>query len=237
MRPMLAIDTSSDETSLAVIAAGREIERVSVKSAHNEDLAVLAASALCEAGIEAGDVACFAAGAGPGSFTGLRIGFSFIKGMALFAARPLRTVSSLAACAAEFRGEGRLLCALGDARRSECFAAVYAPAAGGALNELRAPCIVADADLGAWLNAAQEESGAADSDVVVASVHARPISAGTYRTFRPRHTARSVAELAALCGDYELSFGVDGLAEQEPCYLRAVAAKTIAEREAEKRRM
>lgn len=235
MPSILAVDTSADETSAAVVTrSGRVLECANRSAAaHNEDLAALVAGLLDQAGLHAEELDCFAVGAGPGSFTGLRVGFSFMKGMALYAAKPLLTVSSLAAYACEFKAEARLLCALADARRSECFCALYA-ANDASLREVAAPRIIPEAEILPWLTAAKERAGIADGDLTIASVHPRPVLADRVRCMRPRHTARSVAEMARVAQGNELLFRIDSLAEHEPHYLRAVAAKTIAERERER---
>jgi len=96
-----------------------------------------------------------AIGAGPGSFTGLRIGMATAKGIAFAAARPLWAVSSLAALADdaqhELASEGRtaeaggMICAVLDARRGEVFAGWFRR--GIALGAER---VLAPAELAPW---------------------------------------------------------------------------------------
>jgi len=71
------------------------------------------------------DLDGFAVTTGPGSFTGLRIGLSTIKGLALAVGRPVVGVSSLEALAYPFSGTDRLICPMLDARRQEVYAAVF----------------------------------------------------------------------------------------------------------------
>jgi tRNA threonylcarbamoyladenosine biosynthesis protein TsaB len=74
------------------------------------------------------DIDCFAAASGPGSFTGVRVGLTCIKGLAEAAGRPAVAISNLEALAAF--GTASLRAVLLDARRGEVYGAVY-DAAGG----------------------------------------------------------------------------------------------------------
>ena len=76
----------------------------------------------------------FAAAAGPGSFTGLRIGLAAVKGLAFPHDTPCAAVSTLEALAYSAAVEGTLLCAL-DARRGEVYWAGFF-AADGAVERL-----------------------------------------------------------------------------------------------------
>ena len=236
MAAILAVDTSSDETYAALSrSSGEVIERNAAHSSRNEELALLVKSLLDEAGLTPADLTALAVGAGPGSFTGLRIGFSFMKGFALASAKPLSAICSFAAFAAEFRDSARLLLTVADARREELFFAAYTPAAGRLLEEVVEPCIVPRAVLrercaelcdrfGVPLQEVILTGAAPRGDELVPGIECR----------KPRHVARGLALLAGEAHPQELSFSIHRLAEDSPRYLRAVNAKTIAEREAER---
>jgi tRNA threonylcarbamoyladenosine biosynthesis protein TsaB len=70
-------------------------------------------------------VACVAVSAGPGSFTGLRVGMSAAKGLCLGWGVPIVLVPTLAALASRFRGTGRTICPVLDARKKEVYAAFF----------------------------------------------------------------------------------------------------------------
>ena len=72
-----------------------------------------------------------AVSAGPGSFTGLRIGLSTIKGLALGAGKPVVAVPTLDALAHSVPTCRRLLCPILDARKKEVYAAFFRPDGGG----------------------------------------------------------------------------------------------------------
>lgn len=104
------------------------------------------------------DIDAIAIGAGPGSFTGLRIGMATAKGIAFAANRPLWAVSSLAALADDAMHElandqrlahaGGVICAVLDARRGEVFAGCFRHGVALAPERVMAP-----AELGPWVAA------------------------------------------------------------------------------------
>ena len=77
------------------------------------------------AGAAAGDVSAVAVSAGPGAFTGLRVGMSAAKGFCFGWGAPLVPVPTLLALAHRFPGEGRIVCPVQDARRGEVYAALF----------------------------------------------------------------------------------------------------------------
>ncbi len=78
---------------------------------------------LARHGVKAQDIDCFAAASGPGSFTGVRVGLAFVKGLAEALGKPAAAVSNLEALASF--GSAPLRGALIDARRGEIYGAVY----------------------------------------------------------------------------------------------------------------
>lgn len=129
---ILALDTSTLVASVAVAERGVGGARVrahvesSVQN-HSDQLITAIDAALREAEVAPGDVSGVAVGAGPGSFTGLRIGMSTAKGLCFATGARLWTVSSLAALARDARdasGAAIVAPAL-DARRGEVFFGVF----------------------------------------------------------------------------------------------------------------
>ena len=246
MLPLLAVDTSCRESRAALMlpspgaaADGDAVEKSlpeddSTAGGSSERLAGLVEELLQERGVAPADLKCLVVGAGPGSFTGLRIGFSFMKGFALASRRSLISFPSLAAYAFEFRTSARLICSVADARRGEYFCAVYTPDDKGGISELTAPSIVAQDALLDLLMSAQKRYSARDEEIVVASVLSEENPCLPFRCCVPQHAAVGLCNLAVRAGK-ELLFNIEDLAECSPRYLRAVAAKTIAERERESR--
>lgn len=133
----LALDASTYAGSVAVARGGVVLaqETVAMRDRDEERLLPAVARALAASGASASQVGRVVCGAGPGSFTSLRIAASIAKGMAASRAVPLLAVSSLALIAAEPpRRAGRCLAVL-DALRGECYVAeCETDAAGGVLS-------------------------------------------------------------------------------------------------------
>jgi tRNA threonylcarbamoyladenosine biosynthesis protein TsaB len=119
----LGIDTSTRTASVAIVADGRVLAETRGERAH--ELLVLIDAACTAANIGAHDLQAVAIGAGPGSFTGLRIGMATAKGIAFAAKCPLWAVSSLGALAFEVLEPGSEVVAVLDARKGELYAGVY----------------------------------------------------------------------------------------------------------------
>ena len=86
-------------------------------------------------GLRPGDITHIAIAAGPGSFTGLRIGFAFVKGFCISSGTKVLPVSSLAVLAHGALGRARTAVAAIDARRSEVFWARFRIEAAQVLRE------------------------------------------------------------------------------------------------------
>ena len=122
---VLGLDTSTTTASIAVLDGDRVLA-TATRNTHRRTSDVLVAvdEACRTAGVTAHELDAIAVGAGPGSFTGLRIGMATGKGIAFAAGRPLWAVSSLAALALEAPGDGVIVAVL-DARKGEIFAGTF----------------------------------------------------------------------------------------------------------------
>jgi tRNA threonylcarbamoyladenosine biosynthesis protein TsaB len=103
---------------------------------------------LDEAGIRLADVDIFAVAAGPGSFTGLRVGIATAQGLAMAAERRIVPVPTLEALARAGRNGVNRVAPWMDAQRGEVFAAVYA--ADGATVEIEASSETPERTLDRW---------------------------------------------------------------------------------------
>lgn len=124
---ILALDTTTKDGSVAVLQNGVVcIERVGDGSVtHGQRLPNDIAAALAAADVDIKDVDLLAVAAGPGSFTGLRIGIATVQGLAM--AHDLRVVpvSALEALAQAAINPHHMIGAWMDAQRGEVFAALY----------------------------------------------------------------------------------------------------------------
>ena len=123
---ILSVDTTHEFGSLALTSDGETVEEVLLhsKEGFGHILYGHLAALLARHELEAGDIACFAAASGPGSFTGVRIGLACVKGLAEAMGRPAVAVSNLEALATF--GSAPLRAVVLDARRGEIYGAVYA---------------------------------------------------------------------------------------------------------------
>jgi tRNA threonylcarbamoyladenosine biosynthesis protein TsaB len=101
-----------------------ELTKANIKT-HSRHLMDLIKTVCLTADLRVGDVDGFAVTIGPGSFTGLRIGISTIKGLAFSLAKPVAGVSSLDALAWQCAQSAYLICPLLDARKKEVYACRY----------------------------------------------------------------------------------------------------------------
>jgi len=122
---LLAIDTTSDCGSLALAEAGRVLDEVALHSPDGYAHVMFPEieRLLTQQNLNITDVEGFAAAAGPGSFTGVRVGLTAAKGLAEATGRKMVAVSNLQAIASF--GTCPLRAPVVDARRGDIFGAVY----------------------------------------------------------------------------------------------------------------
>lgn len=124
---ILGIDSSAVTAGCALYDNGRIIAEQFMNNGHthSETLLPMVESMLKNAGITLADVDSIAVTAGPGSFTGLRIGIAAVKGMAMGSKKPCIAVSTLEAVAYNFTGFDRVVCACMDARCGQVYNALF----------------------------------------------------------------------------------------------------------------
>ena len=119
---ILALDTAGKTAAVAVLCDDTLLYEsfLNVGLTHSETVLPLVDTALHACGLKPADIGLFGVTAGPGSFTGLRIGLSLVKGMALPGDTPCAGVSTLEALAFGCVGAGTVVAAL-DARRGQVY--------------------------------------------------------------------------------------------------------------------
>ena len=118
---VLAVDTATYSCSVAITDGDRLLSETTLVSGetHSRHLASLIEALTQTAGLSLEQMEGFAVSRGPGSFTGLRIGISTVKGLAVAGNRPMVGVSTLAALAWQVGPTDHLICPMIDARRDE----------------------------------------------------------------------------------------------------------------------
>ncbi|MDP2278205.1 MAG: tRNA (adenosine(37)-N6)-threonylcarbamoyltransferase complex dimerization subunit type 1 TsaB, partial [Nitrospirota bacterium] len=124
---ILAIDTSTMLGGIALMDESLLIaeSRLNVKSTHSERLMTEIEHCLKQSGVKISDIDVFAVATGPGSFTGLRIGLSTVKGFSYATGKPIVSVPTLEALAWNFPYSRYPVCTMLDARRKEVYAALF----------------------------------------------------------------------------------------------------------------
>lgn len=230
VRHVLALETSTEACSVALASAGRVFFRHQVAPRQHAELALPWVEALCEeAGIQRRDLTHIAVGAGPGAFTGVRLGVALAQGLAFAHDLPVAAIGTLQIVAATAEAEeGQRICVAMDARMQEIYWAEFEWRDGlpVAIGDARvcAPEQVQLEGMG-WMGLgtgfsayAGRFTAWAPEALTVVDPHALP-------------DARALLILAQPVFD-----GHGGLdaAKVEPVYLRNNVAQTIAERAAAK---
>ena len=124
---ILAIDTSTMLGGIAIMDESLLIaeSRLNVKSTHSERLMTEIEHCLKQSGIKISDIDVFAVATGPGSFTGLRIGLSTVKGFSYATGKQIVSVPTLEALAWNFPYSRYPVCTMLDARKKEVYAALF----------------------------------------------------------------------------------------------------------------
>jgi tRNA threonylcarbamoyladenosine biosynthesis protein TsaB len=221
---LLAIDATTSLCSVAWTDGERMVERVEEAGHRHSELVLgMVSTVLAEAGVPLSAVGEFAFGAGPGSFTGLRIACGVTQGLALAANKRVRPVSSLLALA-EATGRDAVLTVI-DARMNEVYWAAYRRDGQGApWRTIRAPevssaALVAIPEGPGWLVAGD----ALAAHPALAARLVPPLAVDAHA----RITAAAIARLAWR-GE---AVAVDA-ADAVPEYVRDKVALTTAERAA-----
>ena len=154
---MLGFDTATPSTAVGLRMSdgstlqARDDPGPDEHPGHATRLLALVNDLLEKANMGWSEIDRIAAGLGPGTFTGLRVGLATARGLAQSLGVELAGVSSLRALAEPALRSGRErsgVLAVLDARRGEAFAAAYEMTGGGGAEELIAPRALAPEDLG-----------------------------------------------------------------------------------------
>ena len=152
----LCLDTSTPTARVAILDGEGGVRHAAEATAErlSSHVLPLCAEALRAVSIAPADLAGIACGGGPGSFTGLRVGLSTVKGLALPTGVPLYVVSSLQALALDIIA-GRDVTAVPclDAGKGEIYVGGYVADDAALVREAAADCRIAAGALADWLAA------------------------------------------------------------------------------------
>lgn len=124
---ILAVDTSTSAATAAIMEDGRLISEyiLNISRAHSQKIMGIIDGLFSKSGIKPSEIDLYACSAGPGSFTGLRIGASIIKGMAQTFGKPVAAVPTLDALAYNLYNCTGLVCPMLDAQRNMVYSSLY----------------------------------------------------------------------------------------------------------------
>lgn len=124
---ILSVDTSTAQLNVCMSDDGHMRAETSLYMGHTHTRSIMPAidHVLALAGLDVSAVDGFAVTLGPGSFTGIRIGISTVKGLATAVGKPVAGVSSLDALAYQTAAFPHLICTLLDARKKEVYCCFY----------------------------------------------------------------------------------------------------------------
>ena len=213
---VLAVETSTLSGGAALLDDERVVGEyiLDVRITHSERLMAAIDQLLSDAGWTARDLEGLAVTVGPGSFTGLRVGLSTVKGLALALAIPVAAVPTLDAMAALLPFAALPVCPVLDARKREVYASLYRWDGAG-MHRVWEYLAIAPADLARRL----------EEPVIVLGEAADQIDSPYARRVRPPRRGPSPASVGAL-GYSRLAIG-DTVAPADlvPIYLRPSEAE------------
>lgn len=225
---LLALDTATEFCSVALQVRGRLADRIELAGNRHSEMLLPMVDALLKAeAVDLPSLQAIAFGAGPGSFTGLRIACSVAQGLAWASEIPLLPIGNLEAlafAAFEAAGDtpGPILVAI-DARMEEAYWAVY-QRQGGRLAEVQPPALARRSELVALVRRHHATLAAGDGW----NPQHLADAAGA-RFMAVRTTARALLALAVQ--RHAEGAGVSA-ALAAPLYVRDRVALTVAERRA-----
>ena len=229
---ILGIDSSGLVASAAIADEKNIIAEFTVnnKQTHSQTLLPMIEKVVDMSGIELEQIDAIAIAAGPGSFTGLRIGSATAKGIGLALKKPVVSVPTLDGLAYRVSVFDGIICPIMDARRNQVYTGIYKMDKGNlvCLSEQKAVDI----------HEIMEELEKYDEKVIFlgdgVEVQRETIEKEFKKEycFAPIHLSKQSAAAVAVLGDIYFNQGkAEDAAEHKPIYLR----KSQAEREREER--
>ena len=221
---LLALETTAKAASCAVLADGLPLATSwqCTGLTHSRTLLPMVEDMLKNSELQLRDMDAIAVAAGPGSFTGLRIGIAAVKGLAWAADKPCLAISTLEAMAWPLSHlTGTVVCAM-DARRQQIYNAVFR-AENGVLTRLRE-------DRALSLDEAADDCRDMEGPIFIVGdganlCHSHFTARGISCTLAPPHLRQQSAVGVAMAAAARWPEGAVSAQELEPTYLRLSQAE------------
>lgn len=215
---ILGIDSSAITAGCALYDSGKVIAEqfLNTKHTHSQTLLPMVEDMLRCSEVSLSDVDVIAVTAGPGSFTGLRIGIASVKGMAMGAGKRCVSISTLEAIAYNFVGTDGIICCAMDARCGQVYNALFR-SEGGVITRLCEDRAIKAVDL-------YEELKKLDENVILAGDGAELLHKATEQSFTLTPLALRYQRGLGVCLAAEGKDTIDAAALM-PSYLRLPQAE------------
>lgn len=229
---ILAMDSSGLVASVAVVEEGLGEETtvaeytVNYKKTHSQTLLPMLDEIARMTELDLNAIDAIAVAAGPGSFTGLRIGSATAKGLGLALQKPLVHVPTLHGLAYNLCGTDKVVCPIMDARRGQVYTGIY-KFEGNEMIALEDQMAVSIEELGRILERYDDEIVfLGDGVPVFREALTKRIMVGKKISFAPAHLNRQrAASVGALGIRYYKAGRLETAAEHQPDYLRVSQAE------------
>ncbi len=234
---VIGIDSSGLVASVAIAEDGRLVAEYTVnnKKTHSQTLLPMLEEIVKMSGLNMQEADAIAIAAGPGSFTGLRIGSATAKGLGLALGKPIVPVSTVDALAYNLYGTDALVCPLMDARRNQVYTGIYGfeekqPEGDSLckaykLNVIKEACAVPVEEIAQQINKLGKKVIFLGDGVPVFAGQLQDLMKVPY-TFAPAHLAMQRAGCVAVLGMERFQEGIfEEAAAHSPEYLRLSQAE------------
>ncbi|MDO4345021.1 MAG: tRNA (adenosine(37)-N6)-threonylcarbamoyltransferase complex dimerization subunit type 1 TsaB [Eubacteriales bacterium] len=223
---ILGIDSSGLVASVALLEEEQLLAEYTVnyKKTHSQTLLPMLDEIVRMIELDMKELDAIAVAAGPGSFTGLRIGSATAKGLGLALSKPLISVPTVDALAYNLWGTDKVVCPLMDARRNQVYTGIY-EFDGGDMRVMEAAMAVGIGEIAERLNHLEREViFLGDGVPVYRELLEEKLKVP--RIYAPAHKNRQQAgSVAALGLVYAKQGRLETAAEHQPDYLRLSQAE------------
>ena len=224
---LLAIDSSGLTASVAVTDEERLLGEYTIdhKKTHSETLLPMIDALMQMLELPVSGIDAIAVAAGPGSFTGLRIGAATVKGLGLALSVPIIPVPTVDAMAYAIYGAAGRICPLMDARRNHTYTGLYRFDGDGDFHVLHGQCAVDISEIISCIDESDEpviflgDGVPVFSDIIEKNCHA------PHRFAPPGYNRQRAAAVAALGRIYYDEGKSVSAADFRPIYLRLSQAE------------
>ncbi len=223
---ILAIDSSGIVASAAVAEDDNLLGEYTInhKKTHSQTLLPMIDEVARMLELDLQTIDAIAVAAGPGSFTGLRIGCATAKGMGLALDKPLISIPTVDGLAYNLAGSGVAVCPLMDARRNQVYTGLYT-FRGYQMQTVIAQCAVGIEEIIHKINDTRQPVTFLGDGVRVFTPYIKEHCQVPY-TFAPAHLNKQRAgSVAVLAMEYYRAGNVQTAAEHRPEYLRMSQAE------------